>query len=88
MDERTFAVTLVRPGPALPYFEVGAYRYTGEWLPEVGDTITVTRAFVADGEEPEVIEAYVTRVRPAADTPISVTQFRGSAPEREDFLAA
>ena len=33
-EERTFAVTLVRVGPGLPYFEVGAYRYTAEWLPE------------------------------------------------------
>jgi hypothetical protein len=43
-DERTFAVTLVRVGPGLPYFEVAAYRYTGAWLPVVGDIITITPA--------------------------------------------
>ena len=88
MDERTFQVTLIRPGPALPYFEVGAYRYTAEWLPVVGDSITITRAVVPEGEEPEVLQAYVTRVRPASDTPISATPIKGSATQHEDFLAA
>ena len=88
MDERTFAVTLIRPGPTLPYFEVGAYRYTAEWLPVVGDMIEITRAVVADGEEPEMLRAYVTRVRPASDTPISATPLKGSATQSQDFLAA
>jgi len=88
MDERTFAVTLVRPGPALPYFEVGAYRYTAEWLPVVGDMIEITRAAAPDGEGPEVLHAYVTRVRPASDTPISATPIKGPAAQHEDFLAA
>ena len=88
MDERTFAVTLIRPGPTLPYFEVGAYRYTAEWLPEAGDMIEITKA-VPDGEEPELLQAYVTRVRPASDTPISATPVKGSASQpQEDFLAA
>ena len=43
-DEWTFDVTLVRPGPAVPYFEVGAYRYTGVSLPHVGDIVTITKA--------------------------------------------
>ena len=88
MDERTFSVTLIRPGPTLPYFEVGAYRYTAEWLPQVGDTITITRAVVGEGDEPEEVQGYVTRVRPASDTPISVTQIKSASTSHEDFLAA
>lgn len=88
MDEKTFAVTLVRPGPGLPYFEVGAYRYTAGWLPVVGDTITVTRAVVPDGEGPGALEVYVTRVRPSSDTPISATPTKGRAIQHEDILAA
>jgi hypothetical protein len=88
MDERTFAVTLITPGPTLPYFEVGAYRYTAEWLPVVGDTITIASARVTDGDEPEVLQAYVTRVRPASDTPISATRIKVPASQHEDFLAA
>ena len=42
-DERTYTVTLVKVGRGLPYFEVGAWLYTGEWLPEVGDTIAIKR---------------------------------------------
>lgn len=88
MDERTFTVTLIRPGPTLPYFEVGAYRYTAEWLPEVGDLITITRAVAGEGGEAETLAAYVTRVRPASDTPISATPVEGAATQQEDFLAA
>lgn len=88
MDVRTFAVTLIKPGPGLPYFEVGAYRYTAEWLPEVGDLIPLTRAVVSDGDEPDVLEAYVTRVRPASETPISATPVTVSARQDDDILAA
>ena len=75
-DEWTFDVTLVRPGPAVPYFEVGAYRYTGVSLPHVGDIITITKA-TTDAEQPEEIVAYVTRVDPRSETPIRVTGATG-----------
>ena len=74
-DARTFPVTLMRAGPGLPYFEVGAYRYTNAWLPVVGDLITITKATGATETEPaEPFLAYVTRVEPNADTPIRVTE--------------
>ena len=90
-DERTFAVTLVRIGPGLPYFEVGAYRYTAEWLPVVGDIITVTQAVSADGEAPEQLLGYVTRVDPTSDTPIRVTHAKGvgvGSPSSDDYIVA
>ena len=90
-DERTFAVTLVRIGPGLPYFEVGAYRFTAEWLPVVGDIITVTKAVGADDEPPEQLLAYVTRVDPTSDTPIRVTQAKGisvGSPSPDDYIVA
>ncbi len=71
--ERTFAVTPIRPGP-VPYFEVGAFRYTGSSLPDVGDFITITKATTHDFGEREELLAYVTRVVPASDTPIRVTE--------------
>jgi hypothetical protein len=74
-DGWTFAVTLVRPGLAVPYFEVGAYRYTGASLPHVGDVVTITKA--NDAEQREEMLAYVTRVHPGSDTPIRVTEATG-----------
>ena len=50
-DERTFPVTLMRAGPGLPYFEVGAYRYTAEWLP-VGRRSDHHHEAVGDGARP------------------------------------
>ena len=88
-EERTFAVTLARVGPGLPYFEVGAYRYTAEWLPAVGDIITVTKAVAPDGEQPEQILAYVTQVSPSSETPIRVTHAKGvSASSPDDYIVA
>ena len=78
-DYWTFAVTLVRPGSAVPYFEVGAYRYAGVSLPHVGDIVTITKATV-DTEEQQEIRAYVTRVDPTSDTPIRVTEATGVRP--------
>jgi hypothetical protein len=85
-DARTFAVTLVRVGPALPYFEVGAYRYTGDRLPQVGETILVSRAAAEEGEASPNLRAYVTRINPFSDTPISVVELDGST-ESDDLLA-
>jgi hypothetical protein len=76
-DGWTFAVTLVRPGPAVPSFEVGAYRYTGTSLPYVGDIVTITKATTTDTEERNELLAYVTRVDPTSDTPIRVTEATG-----------
>lgn len=92
-EERTFVVTMVRVGPGLPYFEVGAYRYTSEWLPAVGDLITITRASQADADEPADLLAYVTRVDPTSETPIRVTEAKGvSAPadpaSADDYIVA
>ena len=75
-EEWTFAVTLVRPGSAVPYFEVGAYRYTGVSLPQVGDIVTITRATI-DVEQREEMRAYVTRVDPMLEPPIRVTEATG-----------
>jgi hypothetical protein len=85
-DGWTFAVTLVRPGLAVPYFEVGAYRYTGASLPHAGDIVTITKA-TADAEEGEEILAYVTRVDPTSDTPIRVTEATGvTSTSPDDFI--
>ena len=85
-EERTFPVTLMRAGPGLPYFEVGAYRYTAEWLPSVGDLITVTRPTATDLDPVESFLVYVTRVEPNADTPIRATEAKGVRVETADEL--
>ena len=88
-EERTFAVTLVTVGPGLPYFDVGAYRYTAEWLPVVGDVITVTKAGPTGDEADEGILAYVTQVIPSSDTPIRVTHAKGvTARSSDDYIVA
>ncbi len=88
-EERTFAVTLMRTGPRLPYFEIGAYRYTAAWLPTVGDLITITGAAATDEEEPAMLLAYVTRVEPTSDTPIRVTEAKGATTAvPDDFIVA
>jgi hypothetical protein len=88
-DEQTFPVTLMRAGPGLPYFDVAAYRYTSEWLPRVGDLITVTKAAVTELEPDEPLLVYVTRVEPHADTPIRATEAKRVRPETSDeFVVA
>ena len=82
VEERTFAVTLVKTGSGLPLFEVGAYRYSADWLPQVGDTIAIRAASAPEGSAPE-LQGYVTRISPASDTPISVIEVE-SAPSAED----
>ena len=77
----TLRVTMVRPGP-VPSVEVGAYEYVGSRLPAVGETILIRN--VASGEE---TRGYVTRVKPSADTPISVTEV-ASEPSTDDYLVA
>jgi hypothetical protein len=88
--ERTFAVTLVRAASGgFPYFEVGAYRYVGAWLPLVGDIITITRAETAETEGPQERLAYVTRVDPTSETPIRVTEPTGVADvSTDDYIVA
>ena len=83
-EERTFPVTLMRAGPGLPYFE--AYRYRAEWLPTVGDLITVTRADASEADPVEPMLVYVTRVEPNADTPIRATEAKGVRVETTDEL--
>jgi hypothetical protein len=85
-EERTFPVTLMRAGPGLPYFEIGAYRYTAEWLPSVGDLITVTKAAGQDEDAAASMLVYVTRVEPNAETPIRVTEAKGVRAETTDEL--
>jgi hypothetical protein len=63
----TFSVTMIWPG-VVPSVEVGAYEYVGLSLPSVGETINVRK--VGGGGRSR---GYVTRVVPAALTPISVT---------------
>lgn len=85
-EERTFAVTMVRAVRGLPMFEVGAYRYTGAWLPVVGDLITITSASRGAGVESDGFVAYVTRVDPTAETPIRVTEANGITIAADDDL--
>ena len=89
-EERTFAVTMVRAGRGLPTFEVGAYRYTAEWLPDVGDLITITRASGTETDEPATQVAYVTRVDPTSEPPIRVTEANGVATDAsaDDYIVA
>jgi len=88
MEERTFAVTFVRIGRGLPTFEVGAYVYTGTWLPAVGEVITITRVTDAP-DEPRDRLAFVTRVDPVSDTPIRVTEPSGVvAVSPDDYIVA
>jgi hypothetical protein len=88
MTDRTFSVTLVKVGPGLPYFEVGAYRYTAEWLPQVGDTISIQPIAASDGEPAVELRGYVTRVNPMSETPISVVEVETSALVATDDLLA
>jgi hypothetical protein len=69
-----FTVTLIKPSDGVPEIERGAYRYDGERLPRVGDTITVTRGEASDGDASPPILGYVTRVDPSAENPISVVE--------------
>jgi hypothetical protein len=85
--ERTYAVTLVKTGPGLPVFEVGAYRYTADWLPRVGETIALRSASAPDGAAPE-LQGYVTRINPASDTPISVVEIAGDPSGDDDVVVS
>jgi len=78
--ERTFAVTLIKAGGGIPSVEVGAYTYTADWLPQVGETIDVRPAAAADGAETQ-LKGYVTKVNPVSDTPISVVEVDGQGPD-------
>ena len=83
----TFAVTFVKPGAGVPVFEVGAYRYTAGWLPAAGQIITITKAPDANSDGPYERLAYVTRVDPAAETPIRVTEPVGVSPlPADDYI--
>ena len=66
-------VTLIKAGGGIPQVEVGAYRYTGDWLPEVGETIVIRPAAAPDEAGPE-LQGFVTKVNPVSDTPISVVE--------------
>ena len=68
---RAFSVTMVRPG-VVPSFEVGAYEYFGRGLPLVGEIILMRRTEGPDAGE--ALQGYVTRVNPASDSPIAVTE--------------
>ena len=89
MDSRSFAVTLVKVGAGLPQVEVGAYRYTNDRLPRVGETIVVRPA--AGGVD---LYGYVTRVKPDSESPISVVEIEdtGTADDvlvrRDEYGAA
>jgi hypothetical protein len=78
----TYGVTLVKVSSGLPLFEVGAYRYTGDRLPRVGDTIPIS-CVAAPGE----LHGYVTRINPASETPISVVEVASTDSSIEDVLA-
>ena len=85
--EHTYAVTLVKVGSGLPLFEVGAYRYTASWLPEVGETIAISPASAPDGSATE-LRGYVTKINPTSDTPISVVEIESTEPNSIDDVLA
>jgi hypothetical protein len=84
MTDVTYAVTLVKAGSGYPVFEVGAYRYSGPWLPDVGEIITITKAPGAESDGPEEQFAYVTRVDATAETPIRVMEAVGHTVDSAD----
>lgn len=91
MEVTTYAVTLVRVGSGLPVFEIGAYTYTGRWLPQVGDTISIRRASAVEGEMSEELQGYVTKVNPTSSSPISVLEVErepSDASSTDDYLVA
>jgi hypothetical protein len=86
----TFAVTLVRIAAGCPIFEIGAYRYTGTWLPAAGDFITITRAPDVQTQGPHERQVFVTRVDPTLEIPIRVTEPTGltvSPPDADVVVA-
>jgi hypothetical protein len=76
--EHTYAVTLIKAGVGIPYVEVGAYRYTADWLPQVGETIPIRSAAAPEGEGQE-LQGYVTKVNPVSDAPISAVVVQGQS---------
>jgi len=83
--EHTYAVTLIKPGSGIPSVEVGAYTYTGDWLPEVGETIAIRPTGAPEGAAAD-LQGYVTKVNPVADAPISVVEVEGQGPD-DDVVA-
>lgn len=81
----TYAVTLIKAGVGIPQVEVGAYRYTANWLPQVGDTIPIRPASSPEEGGPE-LQGYVTRVNPVADAPISVVEVVGGQSTVDDVV--
>jgi hypothetical protein len=75
-ENNSFALTLVRVGPYLPYVEADSYEYRGVGLPEVGETITVSRIAGRDGATPDETRAYVTRVDGNATPPLRATEVK------------
>jgi len=80
MDGRSFAVTLVKVGSGLPQVEIGAYTYTGDRLPSVGETIVVHGA--GGGRD---LRGYVTRIKPDSAAPISVVELEDTT-SADDFV--
>jgi hypothetical protein len=88
-NERTYSVTMMRAGRGLPTFEIDAYRYTGTWLPSVGDLIMIAPVAATDPEAPTTVLAYVTRIEPASDTPIRVMEATGvTTGTADDYIVA
>jgi hypothetical protein len=71
---QTFPVTLITPSEGIPLIERGAFRYAGDRLPRVGDTIQITPDDGAHDRGPRTRFGYVTRVDASADSPISVVE--------------
>ena len=78
-NELTFTVTLIKPSEGIPLIERGAYLYSAELLPRVGETIPITRGDVEDTDAARPLLGYVTRVDPFAEHPISVVEADVSA---------
>ena len=81
----TYSVTMVRPTYGLPSFEVGAYEYVGDRLPQVGETIPIRK--VVDSAESDAVRGFVTRVNTSAGT-ISVTEIAEPDPSVDDIVVA
>lgn len=83
--EHTYAVTLIKTGGGIPLVEVGAYRYTADWLPQVGDTIPIRPASSPEVDARE-LQGYVTRVNPVSDAPISVVEVESDQGALDDVV--
>ncbi len=87
VETSVYPVKLRRIGPALPYFDV-SYKYVGDCLPFVGETILLRGSADSGRDELGDRYGYVTRIDPTAATPISATETDPPESGADDYLVA